>query len=290
MRRSTLVTVVVLMLFGATLLWASNRLRGEALTATGVAAGKQPPPVALQDETGVADRLRRVRVRPGLRDALDALGDRMVKPGRERLLLTATLAREGENAAPVHLVREFPNLLRVEGRASGAGRTSALVFDGARARRPGGDVSRADEDLIETLVYDSAEYFFQGQIKGSATRFLGSGFRLDGGETPDLEGPTYSVYQIVQPIRGAGEARERVKLYYFNAATHLLERVKYDAEREGTQVSVEVLLGDWQAVEGQRVPGRIVRTENGAPVFDLKATSAAFSSRAQDGTFGATQH
>lgn len=291
MKRSKPFAIAVLiMVFSAALLWASTNLHSKALTAAGIAAGGEASMGGAGDEAGASDRLRRIRVRPGLREAFDALGERMVKPGKGRLMLRATLTRKGGEAAPVQIVLETPGLLRVEEGAPTSGRPRALVFDGSSAQRTGGDVSRADEELIETLIFDSPEHFFRGQFKGSATRFLGSGFRPDDGETAEYKGPTYSIYQMTELARGTGESQEQVKLYYFNTATHLLEQVKYETERDGTRTSVVVLLGDWQTVQGQRVPGRVVRTENGQPVLEVKVTSAGFGPRAQDGSLTLQQN
>lgn len=291
MRRSRLFAFAVLsVLFSAALLWASTGLLSKAITTAGTAAGEGVPAGRAEGEAGASDRLRRIRVRPGLREAFDALGERMVKPGKERLILTANLTRKGGDVAPVQIVLETPGLLRVEEGGPATGRTHALVFDGSGARRLGGDVSRADEELIETLVYDSPEHFFQGQLKGSATRLLGSGFRPDDGEAAEYKGPTYSIYQTTELVSSMGKSQEQVKLYYFNSATHLLEQVKYETERDGTRTSVAVLLGDWQGVQGQRVPGRVVRTEDGKLVLEVKVISASFLPRAQDGIFGLQQN
>ena len=57
-------------------------------------------------------------------------------------------------------------------------------------------LSGDDQETIETLVFDSADNFFLGQMQGVATRMLGSRFRLDDGTTANYAGPFYDIYQI----------------------------------------------------------------------------------------------
>lgn len=286
MRRSRILAALILLVLPCTaLIWASMKPRAEASSAAGDAAGEPAPPVTAEGEVVEPERPRRLRVRPGLREALEALGDRLIKPGRERILLTADLSLRGEDAKPVYLVREFPNLLRLEEQGGGIGRPRALVFGGAGARRSDGQVMREDEELVETLAYDCPEHFFHGQSEGAATRFIGLGYRLDESETFEHDGPVYDVYEVTGPVLITGEARDQVKRYYFNTATRLLEWVKYEVDRGGVPARVVVRLGDWQEVQGQRFPGRIVRTADGETVIDLRVTSAGFAPRAQDGAF-----
>jgi hypothetical protein len=157
-----------------------------------------------------------------------------------------------------------------------------LIFDGQQTKAL---LTPADDlDLIETLVYDSAEHFFAAQMQGNATRFLGSRFRMDDGANPDYNGPYFDVYKIADQIKASGQDRP-AKLYYFNSDTLLLERVSYVINRDGAEISVETRLSDWRATDGQQVPRRIERFENGKPVFVLTLWSAAVAHRADDGMF-----
>jgi hypothetical protein len=143
----------------------------------------------------------------------------------------------------------------------------------------------AEQDLIETLVYGSAEHFFNTQMEGQATRFLGSRFRLDDGSSPNYEGPYYDVYKVAAQVNIGTEHTERLKLYYFNSETLLLERVSYEIARNGSTVKVEERLGGWTNEQGQQVARRIERFENGESVFVITMRSAGLSARADDGLF-----
>jgi hypothetical protein len=218
--------------------------------------------------------VRRSNLSPKLVWHLNALGDRLEKPGRERLNLTGTLSRAHDSQTQeVVAVFEFPERLRLT--MQKGNQTRVISFDGERAKAEGGEF---DEDLIETLVHGSAEHFFNTQMQGMATRLLGSHFLLHRGSTADYNGPHYDVYKVA-------EEKEQPKLYYFNSDTLLLERVVYEIDRNGATVKVEERLGNWTSEKGQQVARRIERFENGESEFVLIVRTAVFSARRDDGIF-----
>jgi hypothetical protein len=135
------------------------------------------------------------------------------------------------------------------GRQAGETRSRAFERDGNAYSQ------EAEQDLMETLVYGSAEHFFDTQMGGMATRFLGSRFRLDDGSSADYSGPYYDVYKVADQIKTSPDEREQLKLYYFNSETLLLERVTYEINRNGSTVKVEERLGDWTKEQGQEDGG-----------------------------------
>lgn len=225
--------------------------------------------------------VRRAQLSPRLAMNLNALGNRLERPGQERLALVGTwrvpgTAQPREFAATL----EFPDRLRLN---IGGPENRLITFDGQQTKAT--QTPAADElDLIETLAYDSAEHFFAAQMQGNAMRFLGARFRTDDGSTPDYAGPYFDVYKIADQIK-TSEQERTAKLYYFNSETLLLERVTYDINRGGSEISVETKLSDWRVVDGQQVARRIERFENGKSVFVLTIRSAGLGRRADDGIF-----
>ena len=225
--------------------------------------------------------VRRAQMSPRLAMNLNALGNRLEKPGQERLALVGTwrvagTAQQREFAATL----EFPDKLRL---TVGGPQNRVITFDGEQtkaAQTPAAD----DLDLIETLAYDSAEHFFAAQMQGNAMRFLGARFRTDDGSTPDYDGPYYDVYKIADQIKASGEERS-AKLYYFKSDTLLLERVTYVVNRGGSEINVETKLTDWRVIDGQQVARRIERSENGKSVFVLTMRSVGLGRRADDNIF-----
>ena len=242
------------------------------------------PPNQSQSQRLKTGYVRRATLQPRLRDALGVMGHRLEDSGKERVMLNGTL-RVGGQGQPlfVQVIRELADKIQVERR--GDVKRSSLNFNGQRTAKVGEVSGVADESLLETLVNDSAEHFFAGQSQGLATRFLGFRFRLDDGTDENYSGPFYDVYQVEDQVKVSGELRQRVKLYHFNSDTRLLERVRYKIERDGAPVDIEVVLGDWQMVQGEMVPRQITRVEAGATAFTLRVESISIGPRAEDGLF-----
>lgn len=225
--------------------------------------------------------VRRAQLSPRLAMNLNALGNRLEKPGQERLALMGTwrvagTAQPREFAATL----EFPDKLRL---TVGGPQNRVITFDGQQTKA--WQTLTTDElDLIETLAYDSSEHFFAAQMQGNAMRFLGARFRTDDGSTPNYDGPYFDIYKIADQINASGEERA-AKLYYFNSDTLLLERVTYVINRGGSEISVETKLSDWRLLDGQQVARRIERLENGKSMFFLTIRSAGLGRRADDGIF-----
>jgi hypothetical protein len=231
--------------------------------------------------------IRRGLLRPQLRGALHALGDRLEKPGKERLTLVGTLRRQGSpQASPFRLFLELPHRMRLEEQGA---QPRVIGFDGSNGWVLGAVLNNADREMIETLVSDSADHFFLAQAQGLATRALGPRFRLDDGTTPNYTGPFYDIYQLGDRIGIGSALRAQPKLFFFNSDTLLLERVRYQIERNGSPVKVEMQISGWQRSSGQQIQTSIVRLEGGTPVLTITVTSAIISQRQNDGIFSPPQ-
>ena len=224
--------------------------------------------------------VNRGRLSPKLAMHLNALGNRLEKPGKERLTITGEL-RSSSDSQPreINSTLEFPDKLRLS--IQNGNQNRLITFNKQDIK---GQPDSEELDLIESLTYDSAEHFFNTQMQGKAMRFLGSRFRTDDGSNPDYNGPYYDIYKIADRIDASGEQRA-AKLYYFNSDTLLLERVTYVINRDGSEVSVETRLSDWSVADNQKAARRIERLENGKSVFVLNIRSAQFGRRTDDGIF-----
>jgi hypothetical protein len=225
----------------------------------------------------------RAALRHSLGNALGVLGDRLEKPGKERLTMLGTLRRQGSTqAVPCRLFLEWPRRVRLEEQGA---QPRVYGSDGNDKWALGSPLSVADQEVIETLAFDSAEGFFQGQVQGFATRALSTRARADNGTTPNYTGPFYDIYQVSDRIGSGLALRMQPKLFLFNSNTLLLERVRYQIERASNPTPVEVQISGWQSLNGQQVPTSISRLEGGASVLTLTITSAAFGQRQNDGIF-----
>lgn len=269
------IATVTLVTFTARAWW-----RTTSPAANQAGAASQPTPAA-----NAAGYVRSARLWPSLREALGALGDRLEKPGKERLTLLGTISRSSTSPTetfPIRLILEIPDRMRLEEQVGPQVRIT--IFDGQKVVKAGGLPIQSDEDLVETLVFDSADHFFFGQMQGLGTRFLGPRFRPYGAAA-NYSGPFYDLYQVTDRITVGPVAREQHKLYKFNSDTLLLEQVRYELKRNGVPLNVEVRLTGWQKVQGQQVLGSITRRENGAPTLTLAIISASVGPRVADGIF-----
>jgi hypothetical protein len=220
---------------------------------------------------------------PQLRSYLKALGDRLEQSGKERLVLTGTLDLVGSDRIAVTAILEFPDRLQLTTHSGSQPHTT--TYDGQSVPAVGTQLNNADQDLIESLVNDSADHFFKAQVQSAPTRHLGDRFRTDDGSTENYAGPYYDVFSMEDRLVLGSASRSQTKFYYFNSVTRLLERVTYQIVRNGDSIEIETQFSNWKKTEDQQVAHRIVRLENGQPVISLTITSAAVAARINDGRF-----
>lgn len=247
-------------------------------------AGLLPGQNALQPNPGAAS----TRMKPGLLRAelefsVEAHGDRMLKPGKERMVLAGTITRPASGSEPFQLVRQLPDLTRLDVQGAGTG-APAIGFDGSAPWTTAGRFEAGDSGLIESLVYDTPERFFFMQAQGVPARKLGANFRMDGKTGTPYSGPCYDIYLAVDSVRTANGTKLQPKYYLVNSSTLLLERIQYRDASAGN-VSIETVISDWLTVNGNRVPKTILRLEKGVEVLRLTVNSAAFGPAATDGAF-----
>ena len=229
--------------------------------------------------------IRPGRILPQLHVALRALGDRLEQPSKERLTVIGVLRQDESPPAPFTLISELPGQARLT-LQNGIGQRT-FTFDGQSVVSSDGSLNQRDFATLETLVYDTAERFFVGQMASTTPRALGINFRADDGTAPNYTGPFYDIYQVTDNIKTDPTLRRQNKLYCFNSATQLLERVRYTEIRSGKPVRVEVQIDDWRPDQNQQIPRRITRLENDVPVLTLTIASTVVGSKLEDGTFAA---
>jgi hypothetical protein len=239
----------------------------------------QPTPTPNQNSY-----IRRGLLQSRLRDAMVDLGDRLEKPGKERLTLVGTLRQpRNPGAIPFRLFQEFPRRMRLEEQGSQA---RTIGFDGSRGWGLGAALGDAELEMIETLIFDSVDHFFLGQMEGLAMRALGTRFRLDDGTTR-YAGPFYDIYEVADYIAIGSANRRQPKLFYVNSDTRRFERVRYRINRGGAGVNVEIRLDNWRKVGDQLLPHSIERLENDQSALTLNIATAIVGPRQNDGIFNA---
>jgi len=211
-----------------------------------------------------------------------ALGERVRKPGKERVVAQGILTGQGMDAS-VRIVWELPGRVRLD---AAAPHVRSILFDGQQSRSAGASLSEIDLDTLESLAADTAEGFLWSVKRGSAVRLLGRRYRIEDESRLDHPGQLFDIYELLTPVKERGEIFATHKMYYFDSVTHLLHSVHYMRERQGVAVRTETVFAEWNRVNEQMVPGRIVRSGNGQVIFEFHATSVAFGPHADDGFFG----
>jgi hypothetical protein len=200
-----------------------------------------------------------------------ALGDRMQKPGNERITIKGVLTDpSGSNDAQV--VVEKGKKLRADIAAvKGA---KSLRFDGKNAPNKTDEV---DDDLLEALLDDSPEMFFEAAMTGTVL--------LVGLRFADEQGNLFDVYDVPMPAKGNAKSQRPSKRYFFNTKTNLLSYVQYRESKEKDATVIETQFNDWVIVDDQKVPSTVTRKRQGKVVFTLQGKTVSAAPAADDHLF-----
>jgi len=203
-----------------------------------------------------------------------ASGSRLRGPGKERITAVGSVTREQGAASSIEITWEVPQKIRVDE----GGPT--ILYDRQNPNQPV-PPDRRTADTIETLLDDSLEGYF-ANLRERSSRFLGSGFRLQGAGPP---APSYDIVEIWSRSRLRPDASTTVKRYWFDKRTKLLSRVVYRLSPAGGRALVEVFWSDWRDVQGEKIPFTVERKEEGRTTLLVRISSALVSPRAADGRF-----
>jgi outer membrane lipoprotein-sorting protein len=211
-----------------------------------------------------------------------ALGDRLQRPGKERMTLNGTLTQNG-SPVQVKVTYELPNKYRIDWNGSPKRSTG---FDGQSAWASDGNLSDSDKNTMESFLDDSPEALFYALTERTSFRVIAHRARMDDGSTLNYKGPWATIFQTVGSISSSGQKTVRQRHFYFDSQTHLPMTVRYLQKTSGGSViPVETSHGTWTQSNGQQVPGTITRSESGKQVFGFSSTGATFSPAGNDGFF-----
>jgi len=190
----------------------------------------------------------------------EALGDRVLKPGKEKTTITSELITDHGERRQLRVILQLPMEVRIEDLKGK--RTSE--FDGTASS---GVTSRAEEQLLEIFSSDSAEGMMASIREGAALQLLGRFVK----STPDSSGRLYDIYEWSGPIKSKPQSPYRLKRYLFDSATRLLAYTEYSDDSFSPPLSVRTVFSDWRKIDGSSYPGRVDRIENGFLSFSWVA-------------------
>ncbi|MEN6537716.1 MAG: hypothetical protein ABFD89_28960 [Bryobacteraceae bacterium] len=214
------------------------------------------------------------------RALLTAQGTRLTAPGKERLTIQA-IVTDSKGSREVRLIWEAPGRFRYDDYSAG----KTIAFDSRAVSSAVAGPSDTDLDMVETLLSDGAEAFFENFQNGAPFRFLGRGFRDDDGTNPGYTGPFHDIYHVMVPLTFTKTKASRWKMYYFDSRTRLLAKVRYLVSRNGASTDVTTVYSGWLKIDGEMVPGRIERSEGGKPALSFVNKGAAFGAAVGDSLF-----
>lgn len=215
------------------------------------------------------------RVPNSLQRYLKATGDRLTKPGKERVQNNGLIEVGATAGVPFQWQREFPGKLKVEGLSKN------LVFDLDKVNV--NQLDDLDEEILETLSSDTEDSFFGQWSGGNTGRFLGANFVVQGAG-PGF-GASVDVYEIAMPVTARRSRGTTVKHFMFDNVTGYLHKVAYFKQIASLFIPVVTELSNHQAVDGNPVPRRIVRSLNKTRRFAINVNQSLLSGKASDTTF-----
>lgn len=202
-----------------------------------------------------------------------ALGDRVSKPGKERATFVGNLNSDAVTT-PITVITELPGKVRIDR----GDKKKPTVFDPDKNFSANG-LDDLDHDLLEILGFDTGEKFLFSVQQISMPRLLGYAFKRPGASGFGSEA---DLFEAEHPIPTRGDKFSRVKQFMFDSNTGLLYRVAYEVSKGGTTARVVTEYGSYEAINGDPMPKRILRKENGRSTIDLTFSSIAIQGKVQD--------
>jgi hypothetical protein len=209
-------------------------------------------------------------------------GNRLQQPGNERLTLTGTYTSASGVSANAAVITEITGNARIQ---LTGGVAKVVVSNNLQVTSNGATASGSDQSLLQSVEADAPETFFYSWSHGEAVRLLGSRFRTDDGKAAIYTGPWFDIYEVVS--KSGGNQTQR-KLFYVDSDLRQVVQARYQIQQGGSTVNVATIFSGWSQVNGQLVPGRIERFENGQSVFVIAVTSGQTGPALADGAFSAT--
>lgn len=227
-----------------------------------------------QNAPGIVKLLDRNRIPLHAKAYMAAVGDRLLKPGAERVVQTGRMEHAGQ-IETMTWTWEFPGKLVMQRNGK-----NPVVFNPGKTARP--NLDDLEDELLEMLTADTTEHLLNTIHSGVSTRFLGSAFRVRGvsgfGETVDI-------IAMAAPVPSRSQGGGSVKHYMFDSKTRLLHKVAYEKIVADKQTRVVIEYSGYENVNGQMTPKRIVRYNGAQKRFQIDVQTAQWQAAQNDGKF-----
>jgi hypothetical protein len=211
---------------------------------------------------------------------IHALGKRIKTSGKEKTVYTGLLFDKDGKSTPARVIHQLPDLIRLEGFK---GQGGPISFNGKK--RYGISSRKKDESLLEIFTSDFPEGMLDALQNGAAVRLLGRGFGPAPSVTPGYTGPRYDIYEVAATVNCREDQLMRLKRYYFDTNSGLLQSTRYTDGSGSSAVKMETRYSVWGTIDGSAYPARIEHYENGQLIFTFIAESIAGEASADSSIF-----
>lgn len=208
-------------------------------------------------------RFRNLSLQPEAAKLSRRLGQRFIGSESGVSVLIGEVT-SGETRLPVRMVRKQDKRgesveISANGRAFGWSASS-----GADGDWP---ITDFDRSLVERLVFDSADAFVLGQLRGASYQVIGKNVRADLGGADNYTGPLWTVVRVSYASADT-EARPKslARVYYIDSRAGLVDKVM--SEINGDEV--EATLEGWTNQKGETFPTLIRWSMGGRQIMEFK--------------------
>lgn len=202
------------------------------------------------------------------RGIVDAAGERVRKPGKDRQVYTGTFERTVDGQlirSNVLITVDLPRKVRIDDLS----RQETIESDRGTTKKSKGTLSKADEELIEALLLDSVEGFLLTQADGEQASLVSRQSRIQDSRMQNGLAGICDVYSISTAPRSRSELPATLKMYYVDSATQLLRStIRYEGP-----VAIETRFSNWQRSGTEAYPSQITRVDGSGVAWTLQLTS-----------------
>ncbi len=142
----------------------------------------------------------------------------------------------------------------------------SLVWNALHGAKSDGPLTEFDRSLIERLVFDSADAFVLGQLRGASYQVIGKNVRADLGGADNYSGPLWTVVRVSYTGADGAKPENVTRVFYIDSRTGLIDKVISEVGGE----EIEAILGGWSTQDGESFPSLVRWSIGGRQVMEFK--------------------
>ena len=231
---------------------ASNSGLGPPLQAANSAASRRPTSasnprnLALQPEAAKLSRRLGQRFIGGDSGVSVLIGEVITREKRVPVRVVRTQDKRGESVE-----------ITTDGKV--------LAWNPSNGHNANAAITKFDREVIERIIFDSADAFVLAQLQGASYQVIGKNVRADIDGADGYDGPLWTVVRLSYP-RANDESANPVRVYYINSRTGLIDKVITEVDGE----EIEATLDGWISEGGETFPSVIRWTTAGQQSMEFK--------------------